>query len=121
VNESAPTSTRHRGASPLLTVVPYAWLVVLTVLPVVLWHRVLGDILASFHWSLTYAAGELGPWLLLLTGVAFLVPVAVSVGLDPESRFYPRARRAYAGWGIVLYLLGLVLLVQVAELWKYTA
>ncbi len=48
-----------------------------------------------------------------------MVPVALSVGRDPESRLYPRARRAYFAWGTVLYLLGLLLVVQVWELWKY--
>ena len=102
-------------------VATWVWLIVLGVLPFVIWHRVLGDILSSFHWSLGYVAGELGPWFLLLAGIAFLIPVAVSVGLHPEHRFYPRARRAYAGWGIVLYLLAVILLVQVSVIWKYTS
>ena len=52
-------------------------------------------------------------------GLAFLVPVALSAGRHPESRLYPRARRAYVAWGVVLYLLGTVLAVQVAEVWSY--
>src|SRR5947209_4238419 len=82
-----------------------AVLVVLVAAPLIFGHRVLSDVLVSFHWTLSYLAGELGPWLLLVAGVAFLVPVAVSAGLDPESRFYPRARRVYFIWGVVLYLL----------------
>jgi hypothetical protein len=42
--------------------------------------------------------------------------VVVSAGRDPESRFYPRARGAYLGWGVTLYLLGLALASQVAQL-----
>jgi|SRR5579884_904646 len=91
----------------------------LIVAPLLLWHRVLHDVLVSFHWSLTYAAGELGPWLLLASGAACLVPVAVSSGLSPESRLYPRGRRVYFIWGVVLYLLGTALVVQMYDLWNY--
>jgi hypothetical protein len=98
---------------------PFAWLTALVVGPVAVWHRMLGDIIGSFHWSLTYLLSELTPWLLLLAGIAFLVPVAVSAGRDPESRLYPRGRRAYIAWGTVAYLLGIVLTVQVAEVWHY--
>jgi hypothetical protein len=97
----------------------FGWLVVLTVVPIALWHRVIGDIIASFHWSLSYATAELGPWLLLIAGIGFLVPVALSAGRDPESRIYPRARRAYFVWGIVLYLMGCVLVVEVVDVWAY--
>jgi hypothetical protein len=101
------------------TAVAFSWLLALTITPLALWHRVLGSVLDSFNWSLTYLAGELSPWLLLAAGVGFLVPVAVSTGRDPESRWYPRARRAYVAWGTVVYLLGLILAVQVAEVWHY--
>ena len=91
----------------------------LAAIPLMFWHRVLRDVLVSFHWSLSYAAAELGPWLLLLAGILFLVPVAVSSGLDPESRLYPRGRRAYFVWGVVLYLLGALLAAQLFEVWGY--
>jgi hypothetical protein len=87
--------------------------------PVVFWHRVVGDILGSFKWTLSYLAVDLGPLLLLAAGVGCLLPVALSVGLDSESRFYPRARRAYFIWGVVLYLLGTVLVIELYDLWKY--
>jgi hypothetical protein len=87
--------------------------------PLVLGHRVLHDVLVSFHWSLSYAFGELGPWLLMLAGVGCLVPVAISAGLDPESRLYPRARRVYFIWGVILYLLGSVLTVELYDVWAY--
>jgi hypothetical protein len=95
-------------------------ILVLAALPLALWHRVLSDVLVSFHWSLSYAAADLGPWLLLLAGVMFLIPVAVSSGLHPESRLYPRARRSYFVWGVVLYLLGAVLAAQMFEVWGYS-
>jgi hypothetical protein len=94
-------------------------LLVLMAIPLALWHRVLHDVLVSFHWSVSYAAAELGPWLLLLAGIVFLIPVAVSSGLHPESRLYPRGRRSYFVWGIVLYLLGALLAAQLFEVWGY--
>lgn len=96
------------------------WLVLLVCAPLLLWHRVLSDILVSFNWSFSYLVSELSPWFLLLAGVAFLVPVAVSVGRSPESRLYPRSRRTYMAWGTVVYLLGLALTVQLAEVWRYS-
>ncbi len=98
----------------------FTWLGALTLAPLLVWHRVLGDIVGSFHWNLAYMVGDLSPWLLLLLGVLCMVPVAISAGRHPESRLYPRARRAYIAWGTVVYLLGIVLAVQVAALWRYT-
>ena len=96
-----------------------AALLLLTAGPLALWHGVLHDVLVSFHWNISYAAAELGPWLLLLAGIAFLIPVAVSSGLDPESRLYPRGRRSYFVWGVVLYLMGALLAAQLFEVWGY--
>ena len=95
------------------------WLLGLIALPVVLWHRVLGDVLSSFHWSFRYVFAEPSPWLVLLAAIAFLIPVAVSDGRSPASRLYPRGRRAYIAWGSVLYILGCVLAVQLTEIWSY--
>ncbi len=100
--------------------IAFTWLGVLTIAPLVIWHRVLSGILGSFHWSVPFVVSELSPWLLLLLGVLCLVPVAISAGRHPESRLYPRARRAYIAWGTVIYLLGVVLAVQVGALWRYT-
>jgi hypothetical protein len=108
---------RHGLARPLsaLTVVA-----VLVLIPLALWHRVLADVLVSFNWSPAYVGAELGPFLLLLGGVAFLIPVAISAGLDPESRLYPRSRRSYFIWGVVLYLLGSMLAVELFDVWAYS-
>jgi len=103
----------------LITAIAFGWLLILTIVPIVIWHHVLADILASFHWNFSYVVSELSPWFLLLVGVLFLIPVAASAGRHPESRLYPRARRAYIAWGTVVYLLGLGLTLQVATLWHY--
>lgn len=86
-------------------------------LPWVFWWRVVADIAASWHPNLHYFLTEWTPWALIVFGLLFLVPVAWSAGRDPESRWYPRARNAYAGWGVTLYLLGVILASQVAQLW----
>ena len=44
------------------------------------------------------------------------LPMMLLEPLDPEGRWYPRSRNAYAGWGITLYLLGLALATQVAQI-----
>jgi hypothetical protein len=89
---------------------------VAALMPVVLFHSVMADITSEFRLDARYLVAEWSPWLLLAGGLAFLAPVAWSAGRDSESRWYPRARNAYAGWGITLYLLGLALAVQVASI-----
>ena len=85
------------------------------VMPVVLFHRVVSVLAEQPRMELQYVTGWL-PWALLVVGMLFLLPVAWSAGLDPESRWFPRARAAYAGWGITLYLLGFLLAWQVANI-----
>ncbi len=84
-------------------------------LPVVLFHDVVAILAAAEEPSLQvhYLSGWI-PWALLLIGLLFLLPVAWSAGMSAESRWFPRARAAYAGWGISLYLLGFLLAWQVA-------
>lgn len=84
-------------------------------LPWVVFHRAIGLVAESFRLDPSYLTGW-APWLLIALGLAFFVPVVFSIGRDPEGRFYPRARNAYAGWGVSLYLLGLVLATQVNQL-----
>jgi hypothetical protein len=90
-------------------------LLVAIALPVLLWHGVVVDIWAAYRLEPRYFLGWT-PWILMALGVAFFIPVAISEGRDPEGRFYPRARNAYLGWGISLYLLGFLLAWQVARL-----
>ena len=51
---------------------------------------------------------------LIALGLLFFVPVVLSIGRRPDSRLYPRSRGAYAGWGVSLYTLGIMLATQVA-------
>jgi len=89
---------------------------VAALLPPLLFHRLVADIASEFRLDFRYLVAEWSPWFLMAVGLAFFLPVALSAGGDPEGRFYPRARNAYAGWGITLYLLGLLLAVQVAQI-----
>jgi hypothetical protein len=84
-------------------------------LPWILWHRAIAAVAADFRLDLNYLTGWI-PFILILMGIGFLVPVAASAGRDPESRWYPQARKAYLGWGVTLYLLGCALATQVAQI-----
>ena len=85
------------------------------VAPVALFHGVVETLAEQPKLDVQYASGWL-PWALLAAGLLFLLPVAWSAGMNPESRWFPRARAAYAGWGITLYLLGFLLAWQVARI-----
>jgi uncharacterized membrane protein len=87
-------------------------------LPFVLFGGVLAAVLKDPRWSdLGYLSG-LTPWVLLGAGMLFMVPVVATKGVSPESRFYPRARGAYIGWGTVLYVLGFLLAWQVWRIYE---
>jgi hypothetical protein len=85
-------------------------------LPVVLFHDVVAVLARAEEpsWDVHYLSGWT-PWALLAAGLLFLLPVAWSAGMSPDSRWFPRARTAYAGWGVSLYVLGFLLAWQVAE------
>lgn len=100
-----PARARRMGVAGFL---------VAAALPALLFHRLVQDIASEFRLDVAYLAAEWAPWILIAAGLAFAAPVAWSAGRDPESRWYPRARNAYAGWASVLYLLGMLLGLQVA-------
>jgi hypothetical protein len=83
-------------------------------LPPLLWHRAITAIASDFRLELDYLVTGWTGYGLIGAGLLFLVPVVLSIGRNPDSRLYPRGRNAYAGWGVVLYLLGIALASQVA-------
>ncbi len=90
-------------------------------LPPLLWHRAISIIASDFRLELEYLVTGWTGYTLIGLGLLFFVPVVVSIGRNPESRLYPRSRNAYAGWGISLYLLGLMLASQVATVARVEA
>ncbi len=81
--------------------------------PPLLWHRAMSIVAQDFRLELDYLSGWTG-YVLIAAGLAFLVPVVISIGRTPASRLYPRSRNAYVGWGVSLYLLGFAIATQVA-------
>ena len=75
-------------------------------LPLVLWHRAIELIASDFRFELGYLVTGWTGYGLIGLGLLFLAPVVATIGRRPESRFYPRSRNAYFGWGTSLYLLG---------------
>ena len=84
-------------------------------LPPILWHRAIAAVTHDFRMDIPYLTGWLAYGLIAL-GLMFFVPVVVSIGRRPDSRFYPRARNAWAGWGVSCYLLGIGLATQIAQI-----
>ena len=83
-------------------------------LPIVLWHRPMQLIAEDFRLELEYLVTGWTAYGLIALGLLFFLPVVFSIGRKPDSRFYPRSRGAYAGWGVSLYTLGIMLATQVA-------
>jgi hypothetical protein len=85
-------------------------------MPVVLWHRPMAMIAEEFRLELDYLVTGWTAYALIGLGLLFFVPVVLSIGRRPDSRLYPRSRGAYAGWGVSLYTLGIMLATQVAAI-----
>lgn len=94
--------------------VGFVGFVAAAVLPALMWHSSIEAIASDFRLELQYLITGWAGYVLIGLGLLFFVPVLVSIGRRPESRLYPRGRNAYAGWGVSLYLLGLILASQVA-------
>lgn len=86
------------------------------VLPVALWHRVVGEIASEFDWSLRYLVTGWMCWTLMALGLACFVAVAIVDRRNRDRRFHGSGTAAWAGWGVTLYLLGFGLATQVAQI-----
>ena len=96
--------------------VGFAGFALAVALPAVLWHRAIGLVATDFRFELGYLLTGWTAYALIVLGLLFCIPVVLSVGRDPGSRLYARSRQAYAGWAVVLYLLGMVLASQVQQI-----
>jgi hypothetical protein len=85
-------------------------------IPVLLWRDLLDKIVGNFDLGAGYFLTGASGFLLIALGLLASLPVVLSIGGNPEGRPYPRTRRALAGWGVSLYLLGFVLVVQIAAI-----
>ena len=93
-----------------------AGLVAAAAIPVILFHDLLSKVANTFEPSLTWLLTGASGFLLMGAGVISVTPVVISIGLTPDSRLYPRSRGALAGWGVSLYLLGAMLLIQIGAI-----
>ena len=93
-----------------------AGLVAAAAIPTILFRDLLGQVTSTFepslNWLLTGASG----FALMAAGLVAVTPVVLSIGMTPDSRMYPRSRGALTGWGVSLYLLGSMLLVQIGAI-----
>ena len=86
------------------------------ILPIALWHDVISMIVGEYELSIRYFLTAAMPWILMILGLLCAIPLAVSELRDRERRFHRQNGRAWAGWGVTLYLLGFALASQVAQI-----
>lgn len=84
-------------------------------LPALLFRRAIVAVASDFRLEIPYLTGWVA-YALIALGLVFFIPVLVSIGLRPDSRFYPRARNAWAAWAASMYVLGLALASQVSQI-----
>jgi hypothetical protein len=85
-------------------------------LPVVLFHNVIGQIASGFRMDLNYLVTGWSPWVLMALGLLCAVPIAIEEVRNRDGRFYRPGTGAWAGWGVTLYLLGFALATQVSQI-----
>ena len=91
-------------------------LVAAGVIPAWMFRDLLAQVASSFqpdvNWLLTGAIG----FALMGMGLLASLPVVLSIGRTPDHPLYPRGRSSLAGWGVSLYLLGAMLVVQIGAI-----
>ena len=85
-------------------------------IPAWVFRDLLAHLATSFQpdlgWLFTGAIG----FALMFGGLLASLPVVLSIGRTPDHPLYPRSRGSLAGWGVSLYLLGAMLLVQIGAI-----
>jgi len=104
---------KHELSRRNARVVGFGGFLLAAAMPPILWHRAMAAVAEDFRLELDYLSGWTG-YVLIALGLLFFLPVVVSIGRSPASRLYPRSRNAYVGWGVSLYMLGVMIAVQVA-------
>jgi hypothetical protein len=95
--------------------VGWAGLIAAIAVPAIVWREAIGMVAEDFAWEWDYLLGWVG-YALLVAAVLFMLPVVISIGRHPASRFYPRSRNALIGWSVSLYVMGAAIAVQVATI-----
>ena len=94
----------------------FAGLIAAAAVPAWIFRELLAHLATSFepnlNWVLTGAIG----FALMLGGLLASIPVVLSIGRTPDHPLYPRSRGSLAGWGISLYLLGAMLVIQIGAI-----
>ena len=92
-------------------------LTVFSAAPFVVFHQTVEDAATDFRVEFQYLVTGWAPWLMIVVGILCFVPVIVSTGRSAFSRWSlpPGVRTAYEIWGAILYLLGVLLLTQTAQ------
>jgi hypothetical protein len=93
----------------------WAGLFLAVAVPAVVWRRPIGMVAEDFMWQFDYLLGWVG-YALITAAVLFMLPVVISIGRTPASRFYPRSRNALVGWSVSLYVMGCAIAAQVATI-----
>ena len=93
-----------------------AGLIAAGAVPAYLYRELLSDVVGSFTLDVGYIAFGASGFALMALGLLASLPVALSIGRNPDSRLYPRSRGALAGWGVSLYLLGIGLVIQIGAI-----
>ena len=104
---------RSRRGERLLAL---AGLIAAGVVPAFVYRELLGDVVGSFTLDAGYIAFGASGFALMALGLLASLPVVLSIGRNPDSRLYPRSRGALAGWGVSLYLLGIMLVIQIGAI-----
>jgi hypothetical protein len=94
-----------------------AALAVFSAAPFYVFQHVVRDAATDFRLEFNYLVTGWAPWLLVVIGALCFVPVVVSIGRSAYSRWSlsPGIRTAYEIWGATLYILGVLLLTQTAQ------
>jgi hypothetical protein len=91
-------------------------LIVAGALPALLYQDLLSQVVRNFTLDAGFIAFGASGFALMALGLLASLPVVLSIGRNPDSRLYPRSRGALAGWGVSLYLLGAMLVIQIGAI-----
>jgi hypothetical protein len=86
--------------------------------PFLIFRSTVEDAATDFRLEFQYLVTGWGPSFLIALGTLCFIPVTVSIARSGYSRWHlrPATRHAYEAWGLVLYLLGLVLAIQTSQI-----